>query len=650
MHLGTSKFSNGPLPRHALSPRGADAEYSGLLECPLTDKVIKTIQGGTGYNDTFGAEIFQCPSNGSHPLSDQHLQGYKSGAAPSWPARAYALGSQAKDTEELNLFWSEKLGDHWTTFGAKQAANATASGYVLVRKIGLVPTVSSQASKKPIYLHYSPGRHDHFSSTSAAPPSGYEPLGVQGYVLDRVERGLVTLGWYWSPEGPGASQTRGDNVLAQDDGPNARTHRTQCEHSIATAEQCFEAVKAMDGIGRDATVQTSQGASNSAAPGCTVTYAAGGVVKAFFNTAATEICCGEGVAELAGKIQSLVDLELTTSKDAVKITLTGPSSVWFGVGFNAQAMVEQPYSIIVDGTGVVQERKMANHAAGKNLSSTVTVVSNTVTSGRRTVVLTRAAKGLTKDHTTFTMEDLRIPFISAVGSTSALSYHKNKTASVLSLWPSANQPVCMCSHPAAPFGHAQGTIKYAPTGEEFGFVNYCDPEPRESVLAQRNPTCDVRAYVGGLQVCKHMWSLLDSEQENDPRVQRWRSKPLTYYQKYRFYYQEYKADHHIISVPRQGWGIAAAGGNAEYDVPARGPNTTWEIWGVLTPGGDNLHLAAVSMRDSHLCRLRYSGVRCVADTKPPPRCAILRCISRPCHADPLPLPRADLPGDGHLQK
>ena len=64
--------------------------------------------------------------------------------------------------------------------------------------------------------------------------------------------------------------------------------------------------------------------------------------------------------------------------------------------------------------------------------------------------------------------------------------------------------------------------------------------------------------VGGLQVCKHMWSLLDADQEVP-----WQDQPLRYYQKYRFYYQEYKPEYHIVSVPRQGWGIAAAGGNAE---------------------------------------------------------------------------------------
>ena len=44
------------------------------------------------------------------------------------------------------------------------------------------------------------------------------------------------------------------------------------------------------------------------------------------------------------------------------------------------------------------------------------------------------------------------------------------------------------------------------------WVNYCEPEPRESILHDRNPTCDLEAYVGGLQVCKHMWSLLDADQ------------------------------------------------------------------------------------------------------------------------------------------
>lgn len=97
-----------------------------------------------------------------------------------------------------------------------------------------------------------------------------------------------------------------------------------------------------------------------------------------------------------------------------------------------------------------------------------------------------------------------------------------------------------------------------------------------------------------------MWSLLDADQEKDPRIMRWKKFPLTYYQKYRIYFQDYIPGHHIGTHPREGWGIAAAGGLAEYDVPVfDGPadtpteKRTWKIWGVLTPGGTDLYLAAI---------------------------------------------------------
>lgn len=189
------------------------------------------------------------------------------------------------------------------------------------------------------------------------------------------------------------------------------------------------------------------------------------------------------------------------------------------------------------------------------------------------------------------MQDLTIPFINAIGSGPVLAYHANKTASSISLWPTAGRPVCLCEQPASPFGSAKGIIKYLPTGEQFGFINGCQHEPRESILHDRNPTCDVRAYVGGLQVCKHMWSLLESGQG-----QPWPDQPLVYYQKYRFYYQEYKPDFHVVSVPRQAWAIGAFIG--EYDVPQCVKGTPVEdckhvIWGVLTAGGHNLHIAAI---------------------------------------------------------
>ena len=63
-------------------------------------------------------------------------------------------------------------------------------------------------------------------------------------------------------------------------------------------------------------------------------------------------------------------------------------------------------------------------------------------------------------------------------------------------------------------GQQEGLIKYLPTGETVGFsANRCAPQPREDILAMKNPTCDIRAYTGGLLTCHHKWILLDDEQE-----------------------------------------------------------------------------------------------------------------------------------------
>jgi len=125
--------------------------------------------------------------------------------------------------------------------------------------------------------------------------------------------------------------------------------------------------------------------------------------------------------------------------------------------------------------------------------------------------------------------------------------------------------------------------------------NACQREPIESILYERNPTCDLEAYAGGLEVCKHMYSLLDADQPIP-----WQDRPLRYYQKYRFYFQPYLPSVHLVSEPRVSWGIGAAGGRAEYDVPLCAEGTPvekckHEIWGLVTPSGQDLHLAAIHM-------------------------------------------------------
>ena len=83
------------------------------------------------------------------------------------------------------------------------------------------------------YLHFSAARHDHFTSASPTPPSGYVSMGLQGYLLDAAVPGSVPMAWYWSTQN-GSLNVFGDNVLAQDDGHNV-PKPTGCAHDISTA-------------------------------------------------------------------------------------------------------------------------------------------------------------------------------------------------------------------------------------------------------------------------------------------------------------------------------------------------------------------------------------------------------------------------------
>ena len=280
-----------------------------------------------------------------------------------------------------------------------------------------------------------------------------------------------------------------------------------CPQKLGTAEACFEAANHV-GIAGAARVTTEQGSSALLPSGCSVSVQ-NGTARVYFNTnAKSTACCGSGVDAITGSQESLVNLGLTVSaKQGVTITMSGPSDgKWFGVGFDTISMANAPYTIVVDGAGKVTERVLADHAAGIVLNTSVKVVSNTISDGKRTVVMTRPLKGLTARHHDFEVQQLSLNFISAVGSSSSFGYHKAKTVSAVALWPQAAKgataaahapAVCVCSVPAAPFGKGTGTIQYLggpakPDGDVIGFPFRCEQYPRETVLRDQNPTCDIR--------------------------------------------------------------------------------------------------------------------------------------------------------------
>ena len=233
--------------------------------------------------------------------------------------------------------------------------------------------------------------------------------------------------------------------------------------------------------------------------------------------------------------------------------------VWFGVGFNATKMSDTPWTIVVDGYGHVTERHIALHDPGTALPPSVKVVSNTVEGGKRTVVLSRPLEG---NLFSFSPATTQYNFITALGSGPALAIHQNHTASSITMF-AVDGPSCVCAEKPAPFGQGKGMFVYE-NGQQWGFTNNCHGD----VLAQRNPTCDMRTYTGGVQTCLHNFFLLDADQEVP-----WQDQPLVYRLKFRFWFQELPVAPapQIYGVRR--WGFSMGNAISEYDVPKCPPGT-----------------------------------------------------------------------------
>lgn len=216
------------------------------------------------------------------------------------------------------------------------------------------------------------------------------------------------------------------------------------------------------------------------------------------------------------------------------ITLKGPPDVWFAVGFNADAMAKQPYTLIVNDTAVTEMKigmceNEGKHCPGPVLVASVSLLSNTVSAGVRTVVMTRGLVGLTKDHYTFDTVVNTIPLITAVGKSQNFAYHTAHGNTMISL-ASVGKPTCVCD---------LGKVgKICVTGGEQ--CHEFDSKHGRCVadgplIVQKNPTCNTVQYAGGLKCCGHKRMMLDVAQAQES-LQR---EMLRYHFKFRFWFQEY---------------------------------------------------------------------------------------------------------------
>merc|ERR1719336_1660690 len=212
-------------------------------------------------------------------------------------------------------------------------------------------------------------------------------------------------------------------------------------------------------------------------PGCSVIHFSNNTIAAVFNNITDvpndEVDCGGGnIFEGSLNVDpplTTVKVQLDSSKNQATITMSGPNGKYFSVGFNAPnfAMSDKPYTIVVDGTGNVSERKLGAHDPGTVLSASVSVTDNKVVDGIRTVTMTRDIVGKTADHFTFSPSTSNLPVISASGLAGLFAYHGPKLRSGGTLKMSAlDSPTCICD------GGLKGSINGVP------FHKDCLDEPK----------------------------------------------------------------------------------------------------------------------------------------------------------------------------
>ena len=119
-----------------------------------------------------------------------------------------------------------------------------------------------------------------------------------------------------------------------------------------------------------------------------------------------------------------ISVTINTETDTVDIVLIGPSDRWFGVGFGQSSM--QGYAIVASGATSVVEYRLVRGSQNIELSSMITIDSDMVDGGGRSISMRRARVG-TGDHYTFPNSPGTIDIIWAFssGGSTTFGYHGN---------------------------------------------------------------------------------------------------------------------------------------------------------------------------------------------------------------------------------
>mmetsp|Transcript_39782 Transcript_39782/g.92029 ORF Transcript_39782/g.92029 Transcript_39782/m.92029 type:complete len:894 (-) Transcript_39782:67-2748(-) len=495
-----TKFVPGPEPKQARYGLGVpqDTNYSGLLECPC--------------NSRFGGDPMFYPDAQTKIIEHKYT----------------LVGSGACAAGEV-------VSDASSCFAAARTLGVNASTFIhkTVEDPELPPGCSISVPNQSAFVYFNTKGHGNCTSSSKRSGQGESRVGVT-VAVEVDGNGMFDM----SPKGEFCEHNRDSKIQAfpmhGSTFAAAEAARDQCQQFCWNEANCW---------------------------GCSVDcetapYAYGTLLTACQWNAIKS--CGS-VKKWSGSITGDISRKQPQG-GRVQITLSGPAGAWFGAGFNASAMADSPYTLVVNDGGVT-ERKIgtcgseAEHCPGDLLTPSVKVLSSVVEAGVRTLVLSRALAGASKDHYSFNpYADETIHFITAVGQSQTFAYHRAHGPAQIALTSEGSRS-CICDEGL--------TGQLCETGGQncAQFVKNCVDAPAGDLKKQQNPTCNSRQYSGGLQCCHHKRIMLDADQEIRPEL-------LRYHMKFRFWFQEYKVDGGKAShsdLPRIYYQTEAHAG--EYDIP-----------------------------------------------------------------------------------
>jgi len=127
-----------------------------------------------------------------------------------------------------------------------------------------------------------------------------------------------------------------------------------------------------------------------------------------------------------------IAITVDPTADSVRITMTGPGSVWFAFGFGNSFMANT-YCFVASGGGNISEWKLGNHTAGSMLSESLMSSSYSSTGGRATAIVTRSISGMNSDYFTFPSEASTFTLIWGYGSFPNLGFHVDRGVAIITL-------------------------------------------------------------------------------------------------------------------------------------------------------------------------------------------------------------------------